>query len=138
MDIGNRESCATLTVGIRQDTAQARELFCLQGQTVWNKPDNIYRDKTLQMLFPSTEPAMALPSPWLVLSGLSPQPWLLTTCHHLKKHTNCFEGICSTGVRALQSPQNMTTNKQLKDLQSYQLQKRSLREVSSLRTYTRE
>lgn len=83
-------------------------------------------------------PSRPAPSPQLVLSGLSLQPWLLSVCHHLEKHTNCFEGICNTGARTLQSLQNMTSKKQLKDLRSYQLQKRSLRETSSLWMYTRK
>lgn len=61
-------------------------------------------------------------------------------CHHLKKHRKCFEGICSTGARAFQSPQNMEgfSKEQLKDLQTYQLQKKGPREVSSLWMYMRE
>ena len=61
-----------------------------------------------QMPFPSTEPAMALPSrpacsPQVVLSGPSLHTQLLAACRGLKKHTNCFEGICSPGATALQS-----------------------------------
>lgn len=59
-------------------------------------------------------------------------------CHHLIKHTNCFEDICNAEARAFQNPKNMTSKEQLKDLQSYQLQEKDPREVSSLWMYVRE